>query len=717
MLTLILVEGLFMAQPDAVNPAVQANVGAGAPPAVIPPGPAMQDAPHGDQVANQVAVPAFAGAANPANAELPDNINVVPLNPPHNPPIPDVQNVAAAAQVAPGPVVPPFPAPGGAAAFVVPVAHVVPPGGAHAAGGGAPLVVPAPVAHVAHVVPPGGAHVAAAPVVPVVPVAHVIPAPGAPAAPVAAAAAAPAAAPIDVTHIQTAADAKNINPNLGGQDILKDLINDLKSQGDVVLSSKIETNPDGSYLVEPYTLPNDPATTYYKTKAIYTATVKDQNGQVVKDANGKDLVVKITRDIYTNGTTPEQCGVAASNLKNTIVGLAQAESGMDSRLFTQAEYQSLSATQRASLMAQRAFRFSFLTDANTGKITKLNEIIAEKDKTPSITMKLKPKPGRYVQQIEHAKHKKAKHLTQSPGPAVGGKVVFSTKEEALQHARYTVKDANIFDSLKTGRITFDGLKEELEKKEKELSSLKDNFKAAGFLGLWKSKSRDPALTQFLELSKVQKLLQHNQPLPQTLSKEVSDYANDYLDLEDLRNGYGDRQQVQDALALMTKLKANNNAPLSHDETTLYNTIQGQTGAPAAVPGDINKEIENLYDFVNQYSQDINALEQGMHQIESTINADAAHYNYAMMELQKKNQEYENLYNQYKALKVAAKTPANQQSPDDIAIGNKIKSEVPKGFLKKMRDEIKANNDLIEEFKQELRVTIPLGAAEHIIHVH
>lgn len=228
----------------------------------------------------------------------------------------------------------------------------------------------------------------------------------------------------------------------------------------VEIEAKIKGDPQ--FEVEPFTTPSDPDKTYYKTDVSYKIKLF-KNGLKVDDWAG----AKIDREIYTTSTNPSEAILAANDFKNTIVNLAKINSGD-----TTVQSLTLKDEIKDDVMKQKSFKFQY--SYHNGKISSLKEIhFGEKNLYNKEAIKDHMfYRGLGTQRLETIKKDEQRGYT--------GYEIYASETEALLSAPFKIiQDAKADYTRMLGSSNIEqqiqDIKDQLVKKEAEISELKKNF--------------------------------------------------------------------------------------------------------------------------------------------------------------------------------------------------------------------------------------------------
>ncbi|MDP1879893.1 MAG: hypothetical protein Q8K60_03010 [Parachlamydiaceae bacterium] len=508
---------------------------------------------------------------------------------------------------------------------------------------------------------------------------------------------------IDFNALQAEVDALN-DPNKSTQEVLREVKAKLEEKGldNTQLSSSLKKE-NGSYVVEHYVSPDangGPGKVCYKINAIYS----------FKDG---DNIIKIERPIYTtvpvsggkikanDGSTRDinvkAVGILASKYKDLMVSQVNEDNRIQGYVTDE---------QKAAGSKQRAFVMKLIPEGKSIKIEQIKPYGTPVLKKVDITLDPKPSAGKYVKSLlgpsEDAKIKGAR--VDQGHDLKENDLEYSTKEEAFLKASFNIKkmvpdDTSFVDNLLETREMpefLKNMKENIQKKQDEIKSVKNQLQDSSWFGLKKKESG--ALTNFI----------NDRKEPSSSRIQKIETAISGINIKAVDN--------QDHLAIIENYKQNPNdeEKISSLKTVFKNYIPEDRGLDLNDIEITDDKIDGVNRFLTERSTKLEGKLNNLENEKETIKQQDEIIKSNLDRLQRLNQELEFMNNQlhsiYKTAGEGLKNPNiddNKKESYKDLISSMNRSH--RSGIKKANAAIEDNKEIIKNYKN--RLDIPMDPLE------
>lgn len=505
----------------------------------------------------------------------------------------------------------------------------------------------------------------------------------------------------------------------------------------VKIKSKLETDQDGSYILETYRCGDKD---YYKINCSYTLTLTDAEGKEIKDAQGNPVQVTIKKYIFLKTPSePQNALLAFSKYKDLITQLVTQNT--NGRLT--GDY---NAANRSDLLNQHDFTFTVNTDQNTG-LKSLNQISAQipnNGANPARTLNINLAPKQlgegigYLRDFHDLRGSKAKkaQITPQAGKFVSGKRVYKSKEHALQDAAYKIRDPQAYQRLIQEKSPTEFnfklylLSNEREKAEEKLDKLQAAFKESQFLGLGSrntekygefldeiasqsdtdkfKKAKPKEETEYLKLAQERKALTHDVTTLNTRIQDLQNVQNQAANFANLKPA--DQNLVSNKkLSIeeqLKELKAINPAWQARIDTLLTSNRPAayylQDPANADIVQELSSKSQTLKinatvkSLIEKRDEKTEALEQ-LKQTEIAFQGKLDAFNKHLIELENAHKEFLELTHRLRNLREQAEREPNPLEPNH----HKILEEITEKQLTALEKKAAESEKFIKQIRKDL----------------
>lgn len=437
----------------------------------------------------------------------------------------------------------------------------------------------------------------------------------------------------------------NPDPKLSSQAFLSEIAKDLHAAFgghpdiEIIIESELAKGNNGRYETEPFTLPNKPDETFYKTSVTYTFKVKNKGNGADIPLNGGDISVK--RDAFTTSTTPENALLAASKFKETVIQLAlnNAIDGYKGRL---AGLPDKKDQKYNTVMTQRNFQFNFASDAAGRTTTALTSIQVGTHKL-NLDVDPKTKSYRYVYDIDSGELERIGKNETKVKKANQTFVYFDTEEEAFINIKPVIKNDDFFDRLERSSKSIEQhieeIKEDIKKKELEFAEIKSMFIKKPLIRLFSTEGK--STKQFEEYLADLTYDSQSKIDEKQLSLNKQFFIQTKKGLDEYISRVGQDQEKD--LKILEELVKPNSQP-SEEANKIIDKIVAAHQLP-------NKDVDQIIQTVKMDQRQIAGLRTELSELEIEIGKEQATFNRDLAKLTDLNK---NLDRQLEQLKDARK---------------------------------------------------------------